>query len=200
MFITLLAATLAIATLTSVLVARFFSKPIASILSRIVAPELAGAWTQFLRFAIYVVGISGGVEIVGEQLAPHERRVGDALRVRVCVAVCVGVAVRVAVGVRVGDIRCARIGRLSVSRAREQEHQRRDEELSSDHVRTHLDLQGVPLEIGLSPVSGRVRASGRSDRSSGPHDLERSPSATNSSSPSQTSPNAAARSTPNGSP
>ncbi|MCA0375442.1 MAG: hypothetical protein LCH84_07225 [Gemmatimonadetes bacterium] len=63
MFITLLAATLAIATLTSVLVARFFSKPIASILSRIVAPELAGAWTQFLRFAIYVVGISGGVRI-----------------------------------------------------------------------------------------------------------------------------------------
>lgn len=63
MFITLLAATLAIATLTSVIVARFFSKPIAAILSRIVAPELAGAWTQFLRFAIYVVGISGGVRI-----------------------------------------------------------------------------------------------------------------------------------------
>lgn len=63
MFITLLAATLGIATLTSVIVARFFSKPISAILARIVAPELAGAWTQFLRFAIYVVGISGGVRI-----------------------------------------------------------------------------------------------------------------------------------------
>lgn len=63
MFITLLAVTFVIALVVSALVARFFHEPIERILSRIVEEDLSYAWTKYLKFAIYVVGISGGVRI-----------------------------------------------------------------------------------------------------------------------------------------
>ncbi len=63
MFVTLLLVTLVVATGTSGIVARMFREPISSILGRIVAIDIAFAWTKYLRFAIYVVGISGGVRI-----------------------------------------------------------------------------------------------------------------------------------------
>jgi predicted Kef-type K+ transport protein len=63
MFITLMLATLAISALVSFLVVRLFDKPVATILNRIVSSELSPAWQKYLRFAIYVVGISGGVRI-----------------------------------------------------------------------------------------------------------------------------------------
>ena len=63
MFYLLLLVTFVIALVTSILVALFFQKPIASILHRIVSEELATAWQRYLRFAIYVVGVSGGVRI-----------------------------------------------------------------------------------------------------------------------------------------
>jgi hypothetical protein len=62
-FLMLLLVTLATATLVSWGVVRLFARSIAAILHRIVADEIAGAWTRYLRFAIFVVGISGGVRI-----------------------------------------------------------------------------------------------------------------------------------------
>ena len=40
-----------------------FRRPIDSILQRIVADKISAAWSRYLRFALYVVGISGGVRI-----------------------------------------------------------------------------------------------------------------------------------------
>ncbi|HVG07498.1 MAG TPA: hypothetical protein VNM67_07315 [Thermoanaerobaculia bacterium] len=63
MFLILLAVTFTIAVLCSSGVARLFDKPIAAILSRVVAEELSSAWHRYIKFAIYVVGVSGGVRI-----------------------------------------------------------------------------------------------------------------------------------------
>ena len=63
MFITLLLVTFLTAAIVSFTVVRVFTKPISNILDRIISDEIAGAWTKYLRFAIYVVGISGGVRI-----------------------------------------------------------------------------------------------------------------------------------------
>ncbi len=65
MFFALLIVTLLVAAMVSYLVARAFDKPILTILERIVGPEMAGAWAKYMKFAIYVVGISGGVRIHG---------------------------------------------------------------------------------------------------------------------------------------
>jgi len=63
MFIVLLIVTLAIALAVSYFVTKLFDRPIAAILMRIVAEELSTAWQRYITFAIYVVGISGGVRI-----------------------------------------------------------------------------------------------------------------------------------------
>jgi hypothetical protein len=63
MFLTLLLVTFAIALLVSFIVARIFSGSILRILERVVSPDLAGAWHKYMIFALYVVGISGGVRI-----------------------------------------------------------------------------------------------------------------------------------------
>lgn len=63
MFIVLLGVTFAIAVIVSFLVVRLFRKSIGAILGRIVAEEISAAWGRYLRFAIYVVGVSGGVRV-----------------------------------------------------------------------------------------------------------------------------------------
>jgi large-conductance mechanosensitive channel len=63
MFITLLVVTFLISLAVSVIVAGIFSKPIDSILKRIISDAISQAWVKYLRFAIYVVGISSGVRI-----------------------------------------------------------------------------------------------------------------------------------------
>ncbi len=63
MFLTLLVVTFAVAIGVAHFVARVFDKPVAAILQRLVAEELSGAWHKYIQFAIYVVGISGGVRI-----------------------------------------------------------------------------------------------------------------------------------------
>ena len=40
-----------------------FNSPVQRILDRIIADEISSAWTRYLTFAIYVVGVSGGVRI-----------------------------------------------------------------------------------------------------------------------------------------
>ena len=63
MFLTLLLVTFLISVLVSFLVARLFERPIRQILARLVPEDLTGAWHRYLTFALYVVGISGGVRI-----------------------------------------------------------------------------------------------------------------------------------------
>jgi ABC-type transport system involved in multi-copper enzyme maturation permease subunit len=63
MFIVLLAVTFAIAVIVSFLVVRLFRESIATILDRIVAEDISGAWWRYLTFAIFVVGVSGGVRV-----------------------------------------------------------------------------------------------------------------------------------------
>lgn len=63
MFLSLLVVTFLVAVLACSIVARLFARPIQSILERLVSGELAHAWLRYLKFAIYVTGISGGVRI-----------------------------------------------------------------------------------------------------------------------------------------
>src|SRR5216110_3033198 len=63
MFLTLLVVTFVIAASCSFVVARLFNRPILAIVNRITSEELGVAWHRYITFAIYIVGISGGVRI-----------------------------------------------------------------------------------------------------------------------------------------
>jgi hypothetical protein len=63
MFFTLLLLTLYVSALVSFIAARAFDTPVNSILNRLIDETIAGAWGRYMKFAIYVVGISGGVRI-----------------------------------------------------------------------------------------------------------------------------------------
>lgn len=75
MFLILLIVNFAIALTTAATVATLFNKPIAAILSRIVVEELSKAWQRYITFAIFVVGVSGGVRIwdLEKYVTPHEK-------------------------------------------------------------------------------------------------------------------------------
>jgi hypothetical protein len=63
MFITLLVTTFIISFVVSTIVILFFSKPLDKILERIISDQINKAWSKYLKFAIYVTGISSGVRI-----------------------------------------------------------------------------------------------------------------------------------------
>lgn len=63
MFITLLVVGFAISLAVCVFVVRIFATPIQDILKRIIPDDISMAWAKYLRFAMYVVGISSGVQI-----------------------------------------------------------------------------------------------------------------------------------------
>ena len=63
MFITLLIVTFGIAFAVSSIVVLIFNKPLDKILARIISDEISRAWLKYLKFAIYVTGISSGVRI-----------------------------------------------------------------------------------------------------------------------------------------
>ncbi len=63
MFLTLMLVTFLIATLTATLVALLFNQPLKRILDRLVSEELGVTWKRYILFAVYVVGISGGVRV-----------------------------------------------------------------------------------------------------------------------------------------
>ena len=63
MFFALLLVTFLVAAGVSALVARAFDRSIGSILVRVIADDISAGWQRFVRFAILVVGISGGVRI-----------------------------------------------------------------------------------------------------------------------------------------
>lgn len=63
MFLELLGVTFAVALVMATAAALLFVRPIDKILGRLVSDELAPVWRRYIVFAIYVVGISGGVRV-----------------------------------------------------------------------------------------------------------------------------------------
>ena len=63
MFFLLLLITFLLALAVSLTVNKAFSKPLISILDRVIADEISAAWHKYLQFAIIVVGVSSGVRI-----------------------------------------------------------------------------------------------------------------------------------------
>ncbi len=63
MFLLLLFATFAEALGVSFAVMWLFTKPIDSVLRRIIADEISAAWSKYMKFAILVVGVSSGVPV-----------------------------------------------------------------------------------------------------------------------------------------
>ena len=63
MFILLLLINLLVALLVCYLIARIFRAPVQKILQRLVGEEIFSAWSNYIVFAIYVVGVSGGVRV-----------------------------------------------------------------------------------------------------------------------------------------
>lgn len=61
MFLLLLISSTLVALGAALLTVRFFDAAILRILHTILGAELASAWQRYLRFAIVVVGVSGGV-------------------------------------------------------------------------------------------------------------------------------------------
>jgi hypothetical protein len=62
-FLFLLFATFAAALAVSFAVMWLFTKPIDSVLRRIIADEISAAWSKYMKFAILVVGVSAGVPL-----------------------------------------------------------------------------------------------------------------------------------------
>lgn len=63
MFYTLLLVTFLISFAVSAFVVSLFKEPADRIFQRIIQDDIASAWTTYLKFALYVVGISSGVRI-----------------------------------------------------------------------------------------------------------------------------------------
>ncbi len=78
MFISLLAVTFLIALVVSALVALLFARPVKRIMHRIVPDEISEAWVRYLTFAIFVVGIGGGVRIeqLERYITPRDPEIG----------------------------------------------------------------------------------------------------------------------------
>ena len=63
MFITLLVVNFVVSFAVCLIVATICRVPIMKILQRLVAEDLFVAWNRYVTFAIYVVGLSGGVRV-----------------------------------------------------------------------------------------------------------------------------------------
>ena len=63
MFLTLLIVTFIISISVCFVIVTIFNKSLKSILNRLIEESISNAWLRYLKFAIYVVGISTGVRI-----------------------------------------------------------------------------------------------------------------------------------------
>ncbi len=63
MFLILLLVTFVLAAVVSFCVVKVFDKSISTIFRRIIQDEISSTWHKYVKFATYVVGISGGVRI-----------------------------------------------------------------------------------------------------------------------------------------
>ena len=68
MFLTLLVAEVIISFATSWYILRILSQSIAIILNRITSDETSRAWLKFVKFAIYVAGVSSGVRVTEKDI------------------------------------------------------------------------------------------------------------------------------------
>ena len=63
MFASLLVVSFVVAFVICVIVAFIFKKPVSRIMQRLIPDDISSAWSRYVNFAIYVVGISGGTRI-----------------------------------------------------------------------------------------------------------------------------------------
>jgi hypothetical protein len=63
MFYTLLIVTFGVALAVSFLTASLFTRPADAILKRVIQDDIYRSWLTYLKFALYVVGISSGVRV-----------------------------------------------------------------------------------------------------------------------------------------
>ncbi len=74
MFVLLLVVNFLIALGVCWILARMFRQPVASILNRLIPEDISVAWSKYLRFVLYVVGLSGGVRVWDLQKNISRRR------------------------------------------------------------------------------------------------------------------------------
>ncbi len=79
MFILLLAVTFLVSVIVCVILARVFRKPLDRILNRLLGEDIYVAWTRYLLFALYVVGISGGVRVWDLERYITPQKAGEAV-------------------------------------------------------------------------------------------------------------------------
>ena len=74
MVISLLITTFIIAFVVASIVTLVFAKPIDGMLNRVVPDDISRPWAKYLKFAIYVMGIGGGVRVWSfeKYLTPQE--------------------------------------------------------------------------------------------------------------------------------
>lgn len=63
MFVFLLVVVFVVALAVSATIVVIFDKPIRQLLNKVIPEDVSAAWTRYVKLAIYVVGISGGVRI-----------------------------------------------------------------------------------------------------------------------------------------
>ena len=63
MFFTLLVITFILALWVSFVVTKIFDKSLSAILARVIQDKISIAWQTYIKFAAYVTGISGGINI-----------------------------------------------------------------------------------------------------------------------------------------
>lgn len=81
MFLSLLIVTFIIAFGVSFIVVKLFDASVEKILARIIRDDISIAWNRYLKFAIIVVGISGGVRIWELEQYIKPRRIDEAAMV-----------------------------------------------------------------------------------------------------------------------
>ena len=64
MFVALLVVTFFVALAVTFIVTRMFNQPIKNILRRTFVEDVSDVWHRYVVFAIYVVGVSGGVRVL----------------------------------------------------------------------------------------------------------------------------------------
>jgi len=74
MVVGLLGVTFLVALAVATLAALLFTRPVRRIMERIVQDQISGAWVRYLIFAMYVVGVAGGVNVrqINRYLSPEE--------------------------------------------------------------------------------------------------------------------------------
>lgn len=77
MFLTMLLVTFLVAAFIAWVVVTIFNKPVTRILGRLIPEEISLGWLKYVKFAIYVVGISGGVRVgsLEKYISPGEDNV-----------------------------------------------------------------------------------------------------------------------------